>query len=962
MPMRIQSFVLAVTISTLVISPALAQPTIAHGLLHEPMGTATMALDSNGNLLISSIGSSGQDGVSIDLPSGSQGLLMHNTVSGSPPVGAFVGLRLYEQLTGESETQLGALRLTLLPSGECRMTVNYTPVSPTGMILGYLGDQLVFATDQANWNERIISAMPTIFGHSAQSFLKDSPNAWSDTPPLPGGAVFWWETPTNVLIVDGQDTLFDGLVDVICASPASNLWFRNPPTVPSRRIEMRLSEMDRWITAEGVVSDDRTHVALGDATLVDSGNGQLMVSNIGSSGLDGVTAYYGGSTGGMLKFEPMTNSVGGNDFLVWQVNGRNSMGVSASIEVRMDNIQLGGALITPDLSGIGATLYDIELLNGDTVVASHIGELGITIETQVDWPSEFRAGILGDEVNDVLGDDHYDIVSEAPQNMTINCPTHGASLGGIADTIRIVHRDDPNIFTSVDWINVTASGIPTLTLNKTDGMGTTTLAGLQVTTLGQASADHFGFDFGIELQSDLARSDSLVISNIGSSGEDGVSIDLGTLRGAEFKIDRAASLGQPGTMRFTSRGGLGTGAKTLLDMYYCSNGAFTALTPDFSGLGATRYSIHLFNNGVEVIEIPNLLLPTLVMPDPGTMVNRLNPCPFVWWVDVQLDTSGPISVFEDGALMGTFLADQISIEHDVAVVPPIESHTLSLVTTFGEILLQDLAAFHIETTHVATGQAKILGDELNNLVDGLFVLNIGSSGLDGVITDLPDRSNNYLVHEFSPEISGFLLEFYETSATWQLPIARLHSVDNGTQLDLHADFDGLGTTLVDVEVLLDGAVLQSAQLAPGVVALIDLATYVPWVENGIELIDSAPRMSSVFDVPVPITIPGEPTVVGDEIRITAVDAIFPTAVFGTALLQGTGPSDGSAQFIISEINDGIPPCPPDLNGDGLLDFFDVVRFLDLFSAGDFAVDFNDDGLLDFFDVLNFLAAFQEGCP
>jgi len=55
-------------------------------------------------------------------------------------------------------------------------------------------------------------------------------------------------------------------------------------------------------------------------------------------------------------------------------------------------------------------------------------------------------------------------------------------------------------------------------------------------------------------------------------------------------------------------------------------------------------------------------------------------------------------------------------------------------------------------------------------------------------------------------------------------------------------------------------------------------------------------------------------------------------------------------------------CTADLNGDGVLDFFDISAFLTLFSAGDLAADFNGDGTLDFFDISTFLGTYSSGCP
>lgn len=55
-------------------------------------------------------------------------------------------------------------------------------------------------------------------------------------------------------------------------------------------------------------------------------------------------------------------------------------------------------------------------------------------------------------------------------------------------------------------------------------------------------------------------------------------------------------------------------------------------------------------------------------------------------------------------------------------------------------------------------------------------------------------------------------------------------------------------------------------------------------------------------------------------------------------------------------------CQADLNGDGVLNFFDVSAFLSAFNASDLAADFNGDGSLNFFDVSAFLSAFADGCP
>ena len=60
---------------------------------------------------------------------------------------------------------------------------------------------------------------------------------------------------------------------------------------------------------------------------------------------------------------------------------------------------------------------------------------------------------------------------------------------------------------------------------------------------------------------------------------------------------------------------------------------------------------------------------------------------------------------------------------------------------------------------------------------------------------------------------------------------------------------------------------------------------------------------------------------------------------------------------------GCYSCPPDLNADCRLDFFDLQLYLNWFAAGDPRADFAfPQGTLDFFDLQEFLSQFTIGCP
>jgi hypothetical protein len=55
-------------------------------------------------------------------------------------------------------------------------------------------------------------------------------------------------------------------------------------------------------------------------------------------------------------------------------------------------------------------------------------------------------------------------------------------------------------------------------------------------------------------------------------------------------------------------------------------------------------------------------------------------------------------------------------------------------------------------------------------------------------------------------------------------------------------------------------------------------------------------------------------------------------------------------------------CPADLNADGALDLFDILRYTNLFNAQDPAADCTADTLFDLFDFLCYQNLFIAGCP
>jgi hypothetical protein len=55
-------------------------------------------------------------------------------------------------------------------------------------------------------------------------------------------------------------------------------------------------------------------------------------------------------------------------------------------------------------------------------------------------------------------------------------------------------------------------------------------------------------------------------------------------------------------------------------------------------------------------------------------------------------------------------------------------------------------------------------------------------------------------------------------------------------------------------------------------------------------------------------------------------------------------------------------CPADLNQDGVVDFNDLLEFLNIYNANDPDADVNNDGVVDFNDLLEFLNLYNAPCP
>ena len=130
--------------------------------------------------------------------------------------------------------------------------------------------------------------------------------------------------------------------------------------------------------------------------------------------------------------------------------------------------------------------------------------------------------------------------------------------------------------------------------------------------------------------------------------------------------------------------------------------------------------------------------------------------------------------------------------------------------------------------------------------------------------------------------------------------------------------------------------------------------------NFTDTISTGPNKAYVFDIATGeqlwMLLPYEPAQADAFGGSIATESGF--IVVGASRDDANAIGSGSAY----RFNINTPPCFPDLNDDGILNFFDISAFLNAYLAQDPIADFTGDGFFNFIDISAFLSSFNAGCP
>jgi hypothetical protein len=430
-------------------------PSTAFGLLHQPNGQAELTAGP-GTLTVSNIGSSGKDGVSIDLGETGQGWLGTGELQGDLPEGASMVLGNRGTRGGVADQLMGGTVITGLAGGDMQMNVDLSQLDATTYTLTlYLDGEVVFS--QSDIPDTIDFITIPAGTNAASCFCKLLPSPVN---------ILWYmatSAPIDVQLLAG--TFSADRLEIIPDGEQADL-------ESIQFIDLTMTDTaDLVINDEALHKFDLDHRVLGTARFT-AGSDGLVVSNIGSSGEDGVTVDLPPAGSYDATTLPFGTPVNGNLFSIEALGstsgpasgGGDSLGIAGQRN-------LGGLVgVFADYGAIGSDnvrieVYDDGALVDTATVAGNPLRIAIILPEVAGDP---QPGITGaGKIAIDPGPPCYYIAYEA--NVEVR-PNGGGSIVG--DEIRMLADDADVTITSLGQVDLLGNGVGTMTITEEAFTGT----------------------------------------------------------------------------------------------------------------------------------------------------------------------------------------------------------------------------------------------------------------------------------------------------------------------------------------------------------------------------------------------------------------------------------------------------------------------------------------------------------
>lgn len=353
-------------------------PILFDGQQHTAVGAATLSVTPDDHLLVSNIGSSGNDGVSVQLGAGSSGFWTNLPLDSAMPVGAYMESRFFGLIGGLPNQPAGTLGL-LRTSAGFDAIVDFSPLgSPT------------YTVELRDENGVLLHSESGLVSGDVQLALGPGLpiDCWCDW--VRKSWTWRVDWPWNATTTSGANVI------------AHEVTFLPDTPYPSEQIthvEMVGANMPAFeILGEELGVFGNFHTAQGDITFeaTDDGTGRkLKACCLGSSGKDGVEVKFLVATPGVgIEWEPIDPGAPDGAYLEFGATGETG---------GLSNVPLGTMRITDagseyelvaDYSPVGSMTELIRVFNDGVMVGEFPGQSGV-VATVPSWPGGCTKRIIG---------------------------------------------------------------------------------------------------------------------------------------------------------------------------------------------------------------------------------------------------------------------------------------------------------------------------------------------------------------------------------------------------------------------------------------------------------------------------------------------------------------------------------------------------------------------------------------
>lgn len=421
----------------------------AFGMLHEGLGQAQFGGTAMNELAIFNIGSSGSDGVRVLTPpnKGFTAGLGAATCSDGYFDGDGLGLRHV------GAGSFASVFYTVGADNTWRAAVDLSNPPACLQMQLYDGGELVT-------EECVAVSTPLL---SFPSALCPEELGWLHLPDAPRMRL--------LLAQQGPVTLGSGSPEIgdeiLIFDPA---WTMTPGGVYELTVKSSYGK-PFYISSEAVQIFDGKHLAYGGAELRDNASGHLVISNIGSSGLDGVRLepaenfhlddFFDVFT--ELNLNPDNDSAAPGSFVEYLAVGRlhNDTSLDPLGEMRVSKTGSGDFEVTADFTYIGANTQLVEVYNNGNLVFTASGQpTGSVLAAFAVWPGETSTFSSGWPV-EMSG---FSLGWSSPVSITIPDGSRNVKATTVTgDWMRVRAQDGPRV-SSIIYLETSISGFSPYTI------------------------------------------------------------------------------------------------------------------------------------------------------------------------------------------------------------------------------------------------------------------------------------------------------------------------------------------------------------------------------------------------------------------------------------------------------------------------------------------------------------------